>query len=70
MSQHSNWEKAHDGHDFFNAELLKNFLINEHEIEAVVINKQISGYNFGRYEIHVMKENLEKAIELIASIAK
>ncbi len=65
MSQASNWEKVHEEYDFFRAELLKNFLVEENSIEAVVMNKQISGYNLGRFEIHVLKENLEKAKELI-----
>ncbi len=67
MSQPSNWEKVHEEYDFFRAELLKNYLVEEHEIDAVVVNKQISGYNIGRFEIHVFSENLQKAKELIAS---
>lgn len=65
MSQSSNWVKVCEEFDFFRAELLKNFLIEEHGIDAVVINKQISGYNFGKCEIHVLKENEDKAKELI-----
>jgi hypothetical protein len=67
MSQASNWVKAHEEFDFFRAELLKNYLIEEHDIETVVLNKQISGYNIGRFEIHVLAENLDKAQEFIAS---
>lgn len=65
MSQQSNWEKVHEEYDFFRAELIKNFLVEENSIEAVVINKQISGYNIGRFEIHVLNENIELAKELI-----
>lgn len=65
MSQSSNWEKVHEEYDFFRAELLKNFLVEENSIDAVVLNKQISGYNIGRFEIHVLKEDREKAKELI-----
>ena len=66
MSQSSNWIKVHEEYDFFRAELLKNYLSQEHGIEAVVVNKQISGYNIGKFEINVMKENEQKAIEFIA----
>lgn len=65
MSLSSNWVKVCDEFDFFRAELLKNYLVQEHDIEAVVVNKQISGYNFGKCEIHVLKENEEKAKALI-----
>ena len=70
MSQASNWVKVHEEYDFFRAELLKNFLIQEHEIDAVVINKQISAYNIGKCEIHVMKENEARATDLIDSFGK
>jgi hypothetical protein len=70
MSQHSNWEKVHEGHDFFRAELIKNYLIQEHQIDAVVLNKQISGYNFGKIEIHVASENKELASDLIEAFEK
>jgi Putative prokaryotic signal transducing protein len=65
MSQHSNWVKIHEDFDFFRAELLKNYLIEEHGIDAVIVNKQLSGYNFGKCEIHVLNENSEKARQLI-----
>ena len=70
MSQHSNWVKIHEEYDFFRAELLKNYLIEEHEIDAVVINKQIAAYNIGRYEIHVMTENEQVAKDLIETFGK
>jgi Putative prokaryotic signal transducing protein len=70
MSQSSNWVKVHDEFDFFRAELLKNYLMEEHEIEAVVVNKQISGYNFGKCEIHVMAENEQVAKDLIETFGK
>ena len=65
MSQSSNWVKVHEEYDFFRAELLKNYLLLENNIEAVVVNKQIAGYNIGRFEINVLKENEQKAIDLI-----
>ena len=67
MSQSSNWVKVHEEYDFFRAELLKNYLTLENDIEAVVVNKQIAGYNIGKFEINVMKENEQKALELITS---
>lgn len=67
MSQSSNWVKVHEEYDFFRAELLKNYLALENDIEAVVVNKQIAGYNIGKFEINVMKENEQKATELITS---
>lgn len=70
MSQSSNWVKVHEEYDFFRAELLKNYLVLENDIEAVIVNKQIAGYNIGRFEINVLLENEQKAIELITSFSK
>jgi hypothetical protein len=66
MSQSSNWVKVHEEYDFFRAELLKNYLAG-HDIEAVVVNKQIAGYNIGKFEINVMLDFEEKAKDLIVA---
>jgi Putative prokaryotic signal transducing protein len=66
MSQSSNWVKVHEEYDFFRAELLKNYL-EGHDIEAVVVNKQIAGYNIGKFEINVMLDFEEKAKDLIVA---
>ena len=65
MNQSSNWVKVHEAFDGISAELLKNYLVQEHDIDAVVLNKQDSSYHIGKFEIHVPKESATKAEEII-----
>ena len=53
MIQHTvseNWVKVYTTGDAFAAEVLKQGLIEE-DIPAVVINKQLSAYNFGEINV-------------------
>ncbi|MFL0161496.1 hypothetical protein [Aquirufa salirivi] len=42
-------------------EIQKSMLIERYEIPAVVINKKISPYDLGVFELYVHQDNFEKA---------
>ena len=47
------WKKIYETTSPIKAELAKAFLLDEHQIEAVVLNKQDSSYLIGLCEVHV-----------------
>lgn len=62
----SNWTKIKVYNQAFEAEIVKNMLL-ENNIPAVVLNKKDSSYLFGVVELYVEHENADKAMELIGS---
>lgn len=62
----SNWTKIKVYNQAFEAEIVKNMLI-ENNIPAVVLNKKDSSYLFGVVELYVEQENANKAMELMGS---
>jgi hypothetical protein len=58
------WIKIYTSNQFFKSELVKQVLI-DHEIEAVIMNKQDSAYKFGYVEVHVHESNSQKALAII-----
>ena len=62
----SNWTKIKVYNQAFEAEIVKNMLI-ENNIPAVVLNKKDSSYLFGVVELYVEQEDANKAMELIGS---
>ena len=47
------WKKIYETTSPIKAELAKAYLMDEHQIEAVVLNKQDSSYLIGLCEVHV-----------------
>ena len=47
------WKKIYETASPIKAQLAKAFLFDEHQIEAVIMNKQDSSYLFGLCEVHV-----------------
>ncbi len=47
------WKKIYETTSPIKAELAKAYLLDEHQIEAVVLNKQDSSYLIGLCEVHV-----------------
>jgi hypothetical protein len=49
------WKKIYESTSMIHAQLAKAYLMDEHQIEAVIINKQNSMYPqlFGLCEVHV-----------------
>jgi hypothetical protein len=49
----TDWKKIYESTSTIKAQLAKAYLMDEHQIEAVVLNKQDSSYLFGLCEVHV-----------------
>lgn len=60
-----NWVKIYTSTDYYQAEIIKQVLI-EHEIDAVLLNRQSSSHrNFGNIEVYIHEEDFSRAIELM-----
>ncbi|MFI5157525.1 MAG: putative signal transducing protein [Sphingobacteriales bacterium] len=60
-----NWVKIYKSTNFYQAEIVKQMLI-QHSIAAVLLNKQDSSYRtFGNVEVYVHQEDFDQAIELL-----
>lgn len=49
----NDWKKIYESTSPIKAQLAKAYLVEEHQIEAVILNKQDSSYLFGLCEVHV-----------------
>lgn len=58
------WVKIYTSTDFYKAELVRQVLV-DHDIEAVLMNKQDTSYKFGEVQINVPKQHALQAIEII-----
>ena len=58
------WIKVYTSADFFKTEMLRQ-LLEENEVEAVLLNKKDSSYQFGEVQIMVPESEFAKAIALI-----
>lgn len=59
------WIKIFTSSNFYQSEIVKQMLI-ENNIDAVLINKQLSGYNIGAVEVYIYQEDFSKAVEIMA----
>ena len=53
----NDWKKIYESTNPFKAELAKAFLVDEHQIDAVVISKRDSSYLIGLCEVYVHLQN-------------
>lgn len=60
------WVKIYSSFDFFKSEIVRQVLI-DHEIEAVILDKQGFPYKLGDVEVYIHEANFDKAIEIIIS---
>lgn len=60
----ADWTKVYTSADFFKSELVRQVLI-DHEIDAIIINKQGFPYRIGEVEVYIHESNLEKAKSII-----
>jgi len=58
------WVKVYTSADFFKSELVKQVLI-DHEIDAILINKQGFPYRIGEAEIYIHESNTQQALKII-----
>ncbi|MCS7018226.1 MAG: DUF2007 domain-containing protein [Cytophagales bacterium] len=60
-----NWQKIHSTATLLQAEIIKERL-QANDIQAIIVNKRESAYNlFGEVEIHVLREDVIKALQLL-----
>lgn len=59
-----NWTKIYSTVKMYKAEILKGML-EEHNIESFIINKQDSSYLFGEMELYVDADDVMKATRII-----
>ncbi|WDF55308.1 putative signal transducing protein [Mucilaginibacter sp. KACC 22063] len=60
-----NWVKIFTSTNFFQSEMVKQMLIENH-IDAVVLNKQDSSHrNFGNIEVYIHQEDFSAAVEIM-----
>ena len=58
------WQKVYSDTSMHKAEIVKGVL-EQHNLNPVLINKQDSSYKFGNYEIYVNPDEVIKAIKVI-----
>lgn len=60
-----NWIKIYSSTNFYQSEIVKQVLC-EHEIDAVLLNKQASSHrDFGDCEVYIHQEDFGQAIEIM-----
>ena len=60
----SNWQVVFKSEREYRIQIVKNIL-EDKNINLVIINKKISGYDIGDYEILVSPENVIKSLKII-----
>ncbi|HEY1025240.1 MAG TPA: DUF2007 domain-containing protein [Sphingobacteriaceae bacterium] len=60
----NDWVKIYTSTDFYRSEIVRQVL-TDHEINAVMLNKQDSQYKFGEIEVYVNKSHFQEALEII-----
>lgn len=58
------WVKIYTSADFFKSEIVRQVLI-DHEIEAIIINKQGFPYRIGEIEVYIHEADFQTALEII-----
>jgi hypothetical protein len=60
----ADWVKVYTSADFFKSELVRQVLI-DHDIDAIIINKQGFPYRIGEVEVYIHESNLANAKSII-----
>lgn len=58
------WVRIYTSHDFYKSEMVRQILM-DHEIEAVLLNKQGFPYQIGEVEVHIHHKYFQEALEII-----
>ncbi len=58
------WQRVFSNHMSYKAEIVK-AILEEHELNPVIMNKQDSNYKIGNFEVYVKPEEVLKAIKII-----
>jgi len=59
-----NWEVIYTTNKLYEAEMVRN-IMEDHDMECVLMNKQDSAYGFGEIQVYVPVENVLVAKQLI-----
>jgi hypothetical protein len=59
-----NWEVIYTTNKLYEAEMVRN-IMEDHDMECVLMNKQDSAYGFGEIQVYVPVENVLAAKQLI-----
>ena len=57
------WQKVYSTDQEYKAEIVKSVL--SEVMDTVIMNKKDSSYHFGYFEIHVQKEDVLRALQII-----
>jgi hypothetical protein len=60
----SNWQKVYTTNMMYRAEIVK-AVLEDHELNPVLIDKQDTAYHFGQIEIYVATEEVMYAMKII-----
>lgn len=58
------WIKIYTSSDFFKSELVRQVL-TDHEMDAILLNKQGFPYRLGEVEVYIHEDHFQKALEII-----
>lgn len=58
------WIKIYTSNNFYEAEIVRQVLV-DHEIDAVLLNKQDTAYKFGEIEVYIHQQYFQQALEII-----
>jgi hypothetical protein len=60
----ADWIKIYTSSDFFKSELVRQVL-TDHNIDAILLNKQGFPYRIGEVELYIHGNNFHRALEII-----
>lgn len=63
----SKWQKVYDTNLKYRAEIVKAVLA-DHEIPAVLVDKQDTAYHFGHIEVYVAPDDVLNAVKIIQDV--
>ena len=58
------WVKIYTSPDFFKSELVRQALL-DHDLEAIIMNKQGFPYRIGEVEVYIHQNDFQQALEII-----
>lgn len=58
------WLKIYSTAESYKAEIVR-LVLADHQIEAVILNKQDSSYRFGEVEVYIPDAHFDDALEII-----
>jgi hypothetical protein len=60
----NDWVRIYTSNDFYKSEIVRQILV-DHEMEAVLLDKQGFPYKIGEVEVYVHHNHFQEALEII-----